>query len=124
MEHNVTTFNSLLFVVHVLDDTTETSAFTASINTSYCYNYGDVVIFDLIVSNIGNNYQAKTSTYVCLRHGLYVFSVSLYNDYVHSMVGDLMHEDETIASASATIKDETSQGSVTVVIECATGEQV
>ena len=109
----------------IVDDATEPSAFTATIDQSYYYNDGDMVIFDVIVTNIGNNYQAGTSMYVCPRQGIYVFSLALFNHHAYYMKANLMCGDKNLATAWAfNANKHNNQGSVTVVTECAAGEQV
>ena len=107
----------------IIDDASEPSAFTATNDQNRGYNTSNVVIFDVIVTNIGNNYLAETSTYVCPRQGIYLFSVTILNLTGYEMIADLMYGDKRLGTARAE-NDNYNQATVTVVTECAAGEQV
>ena len=102
------------------------SAFAASANVSRNYDKNDIVIFDVIVSNIGHHYLTETSTYLCPANGVYLFSLTVANDGDNHMYGEITREGIGLASAFTfnPDKDMTYQGAITVVAECTRGERV
>ena len=80
-------------------------------------------MFDLIITNIGNNYLPETSTYVCPQHGLYMFSLTVFNLVNYRMSADIMCGDKSLATGYSTNSDY-NQGTVTALTECIAGEQV
>ena len=105
------------------EDDQELSAFTASIGSTHSYDTGDVIIFDQIVTNVGNHYHPNTSTYVCPLKGLYVFSVSVLNTVSNHMKVNLMRENTHLGSGYSHVGDH-NQGALSVVAECERGERV
>ena len=39
----------------------------------------DVILFDYVLLNLGEHYDAQTSIFTCAENGLYLFSVTLYS---------------------------------------------
>ena len=53
--------------------------FTAYASTSRYFDAGEKIVFDSIISNVGNGYDATTSTFTCPTAGLYLISLVIYS---------------------------------------------
>ena len=86
-------------------------------------NDGDKIIFDAIVSNIGNHYNTDTYKFTCPYHGLYLFNVNIVAYHSNQMVVQIVHENTDLLGGY-TYPDHYETGSATVVTECKAEESV
>ena len=108
----------------LLDDhQTAPVGFTAYATVERQYDFGDLVIFDAISTNIGNYYNADTSIFTCPCNGLYMFSFS-FNVYIDSshMYADIMIASQNVAGAFGV--NRYSSASALAVTECDVGQTV
>ena len=97
-------------------------AFSASASAEQEVNERQVIIFDNIVTNIGNHYQAAASVFTCPVNGLYQISVSPTSSDCETRC-NVMRENDVIASTRAE-EDGYNQSGVTVFVECQAGQRI
>ena len=98
------------------------AGFSAYSKISRSYANGDLVIFDGVVTNVGNYYNPDMSTFHCANTGLYVFSVTVMGDEGSEMDAIITtNNGQTFNAFSDGFKD---QGSVMVVVQCNSNEKV
>ena len=87
------------------------------------YEEGDTVIFDGVVSNIGNHYNPSNSTFTCPINGVYAFFSALASQVGYYMGADIMHNSDDLTTIAG---DEAGliQGSNFAVILCNQGDTV
>ena len=100
----------------------EAVAFTAWANEAI-YEEGDTVIFDGVVSNIGNHYNPSTSIFTCPINGVYAFFSSITSQEGYFMFADIMHNSDDLTTVAAD-DDGLIQGSNFAVILCNQGDTV
>ena len=66
---------------HVNKKSMPSTAFTASMKIYNAFAPGATILFENIITNEGNNYNAADGIYTCPEDGLYMFTV---NSYAHS----------------------------------------
>ena len=104
-----------------LDGDHEPVAFTAFANETRSYASNSLVIFDGIVSNVGNHYSTDTSIFTCPYNGLFLFSLS-FNAYdKDDMEAEIMLENEGLVMVLAN-SNGFSQASGIVLTECNVGD--
>ena len=113
-----------LYNLFLTENTTAAVAFLAYADSIRDYNTDDIVIFDQVVTNIGNSYNPTTSQFVCPFDGVYSFSTTTLSNNDNSMVGVLMREAQGMATSYSFVIGHSVQGSITATFECARGERV
>ena len=90
-------------IIHIVqysttDDMDTTVAFTAYATAYRTYGHEDIIIFDRVITNIGNHYSVATDKFVCPRRCLYLFSLILYRHYdgTESVDGAIMLDGNAI----------------------------
>ena len=106
---------------HVSEPTDQAIGFTAYGTVSRTFALHDVVIFDGIISNFGNNYHTDSSIYLCPKSGVYGFGMTILTDD-YFMNARLMRENAVLVGLKVNAPDYT--GSVFTVTECLQGEKV
>ena len=114
----------------ISEDDSGTIAFTAYFWGEKGYNAGDLIIFDNILTNIGGYYQNDTSTFICGRAGVYVFSWTIHA-WVQ-LASELMIENASSHIQTYSFnnygstfkKDLLDTSSVTVIVECYLNQRV
>ena len=106
---------------HVSEPTDQAIGFTAYGTVSRTFALHDVVIFDGIISNFGNNYHTDSSIYLCPKSGVYGFGMTILTDD-YFMNARLMREKAVLVGLQEHALHNT--GSVSVVTECLKGEKV
>ena len=111
------------------DNETDYVAFTSYASVPRYYDDQDIILFDSIITNIGNHYNAATSNFVCPFHGVYSISVSFYSGISGYLYIDIMRDDELIISGYADYEPTDApilrtHGMISVVIECNIGQLV
>ena len=104
-------------------------AFTAYATTFREYDNGDVIIFDHIITNVGNHFSAATNKFTCPRRGLYLFSLTLYlSDIIY---GAIMLNGNEIGEVRGTsgvsvggLRGGANQNSITTTVVCEANQMV
>ena len=99
-------------------------AFTAyaSENATY-FDDGEQIIFDSVLTNIGDAFDPATSLFTCPFDGLYVFYAALTSEHRFFGVADIFLGDEYLVTVWADRWQER-QGENMVVTECTASTQV
>ena len=109
----------------VSGDENDYVAFTASASMNRYYEQYDIVLFDSVITNTGNHYNAETSAFVCPYDGVFSFSASFYSGYNDEFYLDIMRDDEQIIRGNADyFASKYINAMSTVVIECNAGQRV
>ena len=99
------------------------TAFSAYALGSTSYAPGATLIFENVVTNIGDGYDATTGEFTCPVEGTYSFSLSIIHDE-QQLIGDIESEGVAYATAYTFFGDKNDQGAVSVVMTCAAGQVV
>lgn len=117
-----------MFYICVRHSLAAPSGFTAHPSADITYADGDIIEFDVAISNIGEDYDTETSSYTCPNNGVYVFAVTVTPYSSDTIQANVVHEGNILTSAvsyayssGATYYN---QGSSMAVMECSTGEKV
>ena len=104
-------------------------AFTAYINVASHYTSVTLdqrLIFNGVVTNIGNAYNQTSGSFVCPRHGIYQFTLSLWSEAGHDAKVELVKGiwGIMIVDVRANGGSTNEHGGNSVIIECQANEQV
>ena len=83
------------------DNETDYVAFTSYASVPRYYDDQDIILFDSIITNIGNHYSVATSNFVCPFNGVYSISVSFYSGISGYLYIDIMRDDELLINGFA-----------------------
>ena len=97
--------------------------FTAVEDSSISYNFGDVIIFPDIVTNIGNHYNAQTGIFTCPITGMYNIQLTVMSLQYAFAIVNIVHEGTAVGTAYG-VNSDYDQGSASVVIVCNAGDEV
>ena len=133
-EINTFTFNSFIYIYikkYIIFSTAEVKAigFTARDESGVdrVYNRDEIIVFNSVLTNVGNNYQNDTSTFICPVDGMYSFSVGLHNvqdEFTsQNFEVDLMMEGQHLVTVFINYEDN-HQSTGNVVVECLKGYRV
>ena len=123
--------NNMIISQFVSEGDNGTIAFTAYyLGGRKQYNSGDLIIFNSSLTNIGGYFQNSTSTFICGRTGVYVFTWTIHAK--KQFASELMIDNESrhIQTYSfnlygSTVRaDQWDTSSVTVVVECYLNQRV
>ena len=110
--------------------TSQAIAFSAYASTAYEYSDNDVVIFDRLITNLGNGYSTTTNRFTCPIHGLYSFSVSIFQAYdTNFPIACVIYLENVGEIGEVTVKahgaeEITDASSTTSYVECMEGQRV
>ena len=100
-------------------------SFTAYLSATYtAIQDNRPVVFDNVISNVGQAFDTSTGRFTCPRHGLYLFIINVYviaNDQAYVVL--VKNEDE-VARATTTGDDTFDHGANSVTLECNQGDEV
>ena len=101
------------------------AAFSATPSTDQTLLPGEVVQFDVTLSNLGGYYQADNGVFICPYSGTYAFSVSILTTVGDFASGELYIDGTLYTTAWADDDESTnSHASNMFVASCAAGGQV
>ena len=109
------------FLSHFTEDVAEVIGFTAYATKSTNYNNGDVVMFEGVLTNIGQNYQNESGIFTCAQRGVYMFSWTLYTNTENRMGAELYVDNESLYLQTYTSYH---TQSMSVVVECDSNKKV
>ena len=100
-------------------------AFTAVPNEQRTYAADEKMFFENALTNLGGGYNATDSTFTCIYHGLYMFSIVISNESPQSASGRLVvNGAKMIQGGTDTGSEAHNQGSNRIFLECNTGDVV
>lgn len=102
----------------------EQIAFTAFASRTHLYNSGSVVVFDELVSNIGNAYQTSFNVVICPVSGLYAFFLSISSGLDETVTAHIITQSQGVMTSAQAYKLTRAQGTSSVITECRVGEMV
>ena len=98
--------------------------FTAYASQTRTFLAGDVVIFDVAISNFGGHYEPTTSTFYCPYHAVYLVNINLVSEYGR-MGADIWKDNTRIGEAVVYPDAEVrSTASALVITECDSGQVI
>ena len=109
----------------VSEDVDTLAAFSARLSDDQTFSQGEVLQFDVTLSNLGGYYQADNGVFICPYHGTYAFSVSILTTRSGFASGALYIDGTRYTTAWAHVAESThSHASNMVVATCPDGGQV
>ena len=107
------------------EEVAEEVGFTAWAGSDKQYSRDQIVIFDRIVSNLGDRYRWQNSTFTCPVSGTYLFYLNVVSKPGHSMIVHIIKENSALVLAVADgVSDVHNHGSALVIINCLANERV
>lgn len=86
---------------------------------------GQNVVFETVLLNIGDGYHNQHGIFIAPTAGVYVFSVSIMNDYGHRLQVNLLKNGAVLGRGMAfDIENSYSQGSVTAIVRLQEADEV
>ena len=82
------------------------------------------MIFDAVVTNLGDFYNPNVGIFICPYNGLYLFHVTLSTFIGELASGAIVKDGTHLAQAISTSNYDWDQGSITVMVECSAFESV
>ena len=122
------TLKSVLYTLQtqLIDDFVAFTAFPNDTSPSTYLNLNQRLIFNGLITNIGNAYNPISGSFVCRRHGIYQFSLSLWSKAGNDAKVELVKGNEVImiVVVRANGGSTNEHGGNNVIIECHAGEDV
>ena len=108
------------------------AAFTAYATSSRTYRDDQTIIFDRVITNVGNHYNEDTNQFTCPKRGLYLFSLTLYQRSIaaHYIYGAIVLDGNEIGEVHVHSDDddesgkESDQSSITTTVVCDANRKV
>ena len=108
------------------EPTDQAVGFTAYFTDGHVlYDSNDIIIFDLVESNVGGYYQTSSSQFICPVHGLYAFSLHVLSGLWDVFAGQVMNESSLLGSVYGDGRDGFQNGGSNLVVTvCNKGDRV
>lgn len=99
-------------------------AFTATVSDHLIEHAGDhqIIVFDNVITNIGNTYNGHLGSFIAPVNGIYVFSVTLVTSSNAGFHGNIVRNGELVTRLYASTGYQTA--SQTVVLQLQKGDDV
>lgn len=99
-------------------------AFTATVSDHHIEHAGDhqIIVFDNVITNIGNAYNGHLGSFIAPVHGIYVFSVTLVTSSNAGFHANIVRNGELVTRLYASTGYQTA--SQTVVLQLQKGDDV
>ena len=109
----------------ITEDSDTAIGFSAYATAIRDYGANDIILFDQVVSNFGEHFQAANSVFLCPVDGVYIFSVNVQSTNSYSIAGAIMKETEVLLGFFSGSNDGSNDtGSTLGVTDCKKGEKI
>nr|KAI8734661.1 cerebellin-3-like; partial [Biomphalaria glabrata] len=98
--------------------------FSSLLNLARPIDTGERIIFDKVLTNVGNAYDPKSGNFTCPIRGLYSFSVGVLPMPRNLAILDIYQNTNYLISVHGYDASEFTSASRTVVIECNKGDTI
>ena len=99
-------------------------SFSAYPSQTIRYNTGTTMIFDSVLTNVGEFYNPGVGSFICPYNGLYLFHVTISTFCDQTASGAIVKDAIRLAQAFSFDNNDWDQGSISVIVECLAFESV